>query len=368
MAEQMAVLNIQKTKTSGGLTNHIEREVGMEHSYKGADPAKLEENFFVEEGEDGELKRVQFGEQPVKDVSKAIEERISTGKTSTRKIQHNAVKRMNLLLTGSPEQMQEIFSNEKRADAWIKANYDFLADRFGGAKNIVQFVVHMDEKTPHIHATMVPITTDGRLSADKLFGGPAQFAQHQTAYAKAMEPFGLHRGVEGSKAVHEPAHVWKAKQEAAYRLANTNPIDLTPQKITIKVTPPQLITIDPEKWAKKESAAIEAHVNELVAQIPAPFIQEIERLQAVIRKKNAQAAEAEKKHQTNYGRNIEKKKKELDKLENNLTDLRKEKTKLESENRGLNDRIMEKYKTLTAPPETLIEKVKKQNQNKGPKL
>lgn len=39
-----------------------------------------------------------------------------------------------------------------------------------GAENILYVTVHMDEKTPHMHFGVVPITEDGRLSVKEILG------------------------------------------------------------------------------------------------------------------------------------------------------------------------------------------------------
>lgn len=81
----------------------------------------------------------------------------------------------------------------------------------------------MDEKTPHIHAAVVPIVTgerrkakkeqtDGkrkyrkktnsvRLCADDLFNRQTLVAYHDN-YARVMAKYGLQRGVRGSEARH----------------------------------------------------------------------------------------------------------------------------------------------------------------------
>lgn len=81
----------------------------------------------------------------------------------------------------------------------------------------------MDEATPHIHATVVPIVTgerrkandkkpgkkryrkkstaQPRLCADDVMSRP-KLKEYQTAYAERMAGYGLQRGVEGSEAKH----------------------------------------------------------------------------------------------------------------------------------------------------------------------
>ena len=50
---------------------------------------------------------------------------------------------------------------EDKLDQWIKANLSWLKDTFG-EENLVSCVLHMDEKTPHLHATIIPIVTTER--------------------------------------------------------------------------------------------------------------------------------------------------------------------------------------------------------------
>ena len=77
----------------------------------------------------------------------------------------------------------------------------------------------MDEKTPHLHATIVPIVTSERqrreregerkyntksgprLSADDVLKR-ARLREYQDTYAVAMREFGLKRGIVGSTARH----------------------------------------------------------------------------------------------------------------------------------------------------------------------
>ena len=43
-------------------------------------------------------------------------------------------------------------------------------EQFQSRETIISAVVHMDEKTPHMHLSFVPLTTDGRLSAKEIVG------------------------------------------------------------------------------------------------------------------------------------------------------------------------------------------------------
>ena len=43
----------------------------------------------------------------------------------------------------------------KKFDKWFKKNEKFLIDTFG-KKNMVRTYIHFDEKTPHLHAFVIP--------------------------------------------------------------------------------------------------------------------------------------------------------------------------------------------------------------------
>lgn len=51
---------------------------------------------------------------------------------------------------------------------FFKASYDFIADRYG-KENIIHATVHYDEKTPHLHMGIVPVTKDNKLSCYQIF-------------------------------------------------------------------------------------------------------------------------------------------------------------------------------------------------------
>jgi len=144
----------------------------------------------------------------------AINERIKEGYKGKKALRKDAVKFIPMVLTGSHEEMKAIFKSSEKANAWVRANYDFVCKEFG-KENIVRFTLHLDEKTPHIHAVVVPLTDDGRLSAKERFGNRNDLSDRQTRYADGMEQFGLKRGVVGSKAKHTSEGWYIAKQKEA---------------------------------------------------------------------------------------------------------------------------------------------------------
>lgn len=209
-----AVLHSTKGgRSSGGLGNHIDRVEGMEHTYKHADPERkgFNVNFAVPE------------ERHNMKLSDAINDRIKEGYNGKRKIRTDAVKFTTHVLTGSHQKMKEIFSDKEKAKEWINENYKFIAKEFG-KENIVRFNLHLDEKTPHIHAVTVPLTSDGRLSAKESIGNKKKMQERQDRYAEAMKPFGLERGMKNTGIKHENAQEYYKRMNQANEIGDKNEI------------------------------------------------------------------------------------------------------------------------------------------------
>lgn len=182
------------------------------------------------------------------------------GKTKkTRKVKDDAVIALCFICSSDEDTMKQ-FEAEGRLDAWIDATLDWFRKEFG-AENVVSAVLHMDETTPHLHVTVVPITheppkprkekpkfdedgnpirkyetdEDGNIILDekgraivkkrtytkqevtarlsaKDICHPLAMGRWQTEYANAMAPFGLKRGIEGSKQKRVPPAEWNLQQ------------------------------------------------------------------------------------------------------------------------------------------------------------
>ena len=64
------------------------------------------------------------------------------------------------MLTGTHANMEQM-EQMGRLDEWCQDNLDWLRKTYG-TDNVVSAVLHMDEETPHIHATIVPIVQTER--------------------------------------------------------------------------------------------------------------------------------------------------------------------------------------------------------------
>lgn len=221
-----AVYHMEKGKGgSGGIGRHIDR---IESKY----------GYTTYEHSDASMRKLNkefiLNEHCKKPLPKAIEDRIKEGYTQSKEIRKDAVKFQTHILTGSHEQMKDVFSSKVTADKWLKENMDWMCERYG-KDNIVRFTLHMDEKTPHIHAITVPITNDGRLSAKSYADGKKALREIQTDYAQRMEQFGLERGVERVGVKHESALEYYARNKKVDEFINQPSIKpIEPKKSFLK--------------------------------------------------------------------------------------------------------------------------------------
>ena len=204
-----AVLHLEKAKgADSGMSAHIERTIQP----KNADPTRTHLNRELIQFPDGVHNRTE-----------AIQHRLDTAGL-TRKIGKNQVLAIRIVLTGTHEDMEQIEKNG-RLDEWCQDNIDWLRKTYG-AGNVVSAVLHMDEETPHIHATVVPIVQTERkkqkkeqtvkkryrtkapaprLCADEVMSR-ANLIRYQDTYAEQMAAYGLQRGIKGSEAQHISTH------------------------------------------------------------------------------------------------------------------------------------------------------------------
>lgn len=193
-----AVLHLDKAKGNEARTSsHIERTVEP----KNADKNRTHLNRELIEFPEGVRGRTQ-----------AIQHRIKTAGIK-RKVTGDQVRVIRINLSGSPEDMKRI-EKEGRLNHWCNDSLEWLKETFGD-KNVVSAVLHMDEKTPHIHASVIPIVTGQRrkakenakkkntprLCADDVMTR-SKMVEYQDSYAEKMQKYGLERGIRGSEARH----------------------------------------------------------------------------------------------------------------------------------------------------------------------
>lgn len=265
------VLHIEKAAgTDAAMSGHVERRIT---------PANVITTLtYLNE----ELVEFPKG---VTNRTEAIQHRLDNAGLE-RKIGKNQVRALRVMLSGSPEDMKRI-RQAGQLDAWAKDSCGWLQKTFG-KENVVSAVLHLDEKTPHIHATVVPITRGERrkaklereknaqsgkrtyrtkkdrprLCADDVMARD-KLKAYQTTYAEAMAKYGLQRGVEGSEAKHistqqyyREVFVWK--NEMAEQIENlkeqqkTLTVDIAALQAQQRAAQTDCNIIDEQRRKKKE--------------------------------------------------------------------------------------------------------------------
>lgn len=138
------------------------------------------------------------------------------------------------LVTASPE----FFKGKKKSEvkAYFTEALNFIRAH-QDPKTIISAVVHMDEKTPHMHLCFVPLTEDGRLSAKEIVGNKKKLTQWQDRFWEHMVKKypDLERGESASETGrdHIPPRVFKemtrlTKQKAKLEelLSDINPFNI----------------------------------------------------------------------------------------------------------------------------------------------
>ena len=205
---QHAILRFVKHKAgpAGALEAHHERTKERYASNPDIDISKSKDNFHII--------------QPAQKYRKEIDIRIKTAGCRLRK---DSTMFVDTLITASPE----FFTGRSKQEvqAYFTEAVAFMEKKVGG-DNIFSAVIHMDEKTPHLHLCFTPITKDGRLSAKEILGNRAQLSQWQDefhAHMKKAFPV-LKRGESALVTKRRHIPTWLFKQS----------VDLTRQQRTIE--------------------------------------------------------------------------------------------------------------------------------------
>ncbi|WP_460543844.1 MobV family relaxase, partial [Halomonas shantousis] len=166
-------------------------------------------------------------------IIEAIEKRFEATGAYPRK--NSTAIAQEVVLNASPEYFRPEYHRDDpegfgeydkdRTIKWAQMSLEWLADKYG-SKNLISVDLHLDERTPHIHAVVTPIlekTLNKRrtkeqikngepaetykaykFDRDTVFGRKAHMAL-QDEYASALASLGLQRGVSKykSKAHHQ---------------------------------------------------------------------------------------------------------------------------------------------------------------------
>ena len=208
----------------------------------------------------------------------------------TRKVRGDQVRAVEVIMTGSPEGFvrgQDGRAADYSKSKWAGDNLRFLQEKYG-KENVVSFTLHQDEKTPHVHAVIVPITSDGRLSAKDTFSRQG-LRELQTEYAQAMAPHGFERGVEHSQAEHQPMRrQYTQEAQNARQVAELSKpaADIVREPFTL----PDVPLMGRDDWKTAQEARINAEISARIAQVQAQERERMEKL-AELAQVNTAAAE-----------------------------------------------------------------------------
>ncbi len=246
---QYAILRFAKYKGPeiGQIEAHNERTKEKYASNPDVDTSRSHLNFHLVE--------------PNRKYRAEAERQIAAAGCRTRK---DSVRVVEALVTASPE----FFKGKKRAEvrAFFEEALRFLEKR-QPKDTIISAVVHMDEKTPHMHLSFVPLTADKRLSAKDIVGNKKKLTWWQDQFWKHMVKRwpDLERGESASETgrthipprlFKEAAHLNRQREMLMKLLGEVNPLN-----------------------AKKKSAELSALLEQ--------YIPGVERMQTQMRKYDA---------------------------------------------------------------------------------
>ena len=224
-------------KNVGGLTKHNARTM--------QDAEKLEHV----NAENVEYNRILIGSD---DPSRNLADAISGVKMARAgKIEGDEFVGAEIILTAHHDYFEKL--DDDSFEAWVDKNVSWLRNEFDaqGRGRVVSAILHLDERSPHIHAIVAPTVETSRINPVTKEPMPSQrrinytavfldrkavlvearkmgrshldtkLGRLQTSYASAVEEFGLRRGRQSARTEQEDLkHVAPHEYRAAEKLRN----------------------------------------------------------------------------------------------------------------------------------------------------
>ena len=218
MKAQYAILRFAKYKGPeiGHIESHNERTKEKYASNPDIDTARSHLNFHLV--------------TPERKYRAESEKQIAKAGCRTRS---DSVRVVEALVTASPE----FFNGKKRSEvrAYFTEALEFIKQN-QNPDTIISAVVHMDEKTPHMHLCFVPLTEDKRLSAKEIVGNKKKLTWWQDEFWKHMVKKypDLERGESASETgrthipprlFKEAVHLTRMKEQIMAILNDSNPFN-----------------------------------------------------------------------------------------------------------------------------------------------
>lgn len=356
MKKMYAVLTYCTPKSgnhNSRLSAHIGRQPG-EKMKENIDPTRTHQNRLI------------VGSR---DLDAAAEKRIQEAGI-TRKLQNNTRRYKQILLSASPPRIHEIFGDPELLQRWIDKNLKFLYDTFG-KENVINVTLHMDEKSPHLHCSVVPITDQpaksngkqrktekrykrrsGLRLSDRDVFCPEKSEAYQDLYAAYMKEFGLQRGEKKAEvrrrvaqynAEHptdEPIPIYKPKGMGVneyYRFIQDKTGIVTQQQDAIEDL--EKLMVSKTKAVKAQETMIE-NLKRRKAQLDADI--------ETAKSKGSSDLEALKAQQSAILASIADRQKKLDETRGQLSAILDQIAVKQSELAGLDESITEKLGKIAA--------------------
>ena len=191
-----AIMRFKKTGTGGiaPAQKHNEREKTKYKSNPGIDAKRIKDDYHII--------------KPSKPYRAVIKDKLSSANCRIRK---DSILMVETILTASPEFMNDLPAEEQKKFFQLATQF---FEREIGKENIISAIVHMDEKTPHMHLCFVPLTADGHLSAKKIIGDRQKLCRWQDLYHNFMakEFPDLERGRAARETGRQHIPTWMLKR------------------------------------------------------------------------------------------------------------------------------------------------------------
>ena len=318
---QYAILRFAKYKGPeiGRIEAHDERTKETYASNPDVDTSRSRLNFHLV--------------KPHRSYRTEAEKQISEAGCRARK---DSVRVVETLITASPEFFQG--KKPREVKAFFEYALDFIQSK-QSPETIISAVVHMDEKTPHMHLCFIPLTEDGRLSAKDIVGNRKKLTQWQDDFWKHMVKKypDFERGESASETgrTHIPPRLFK---EA---------VRLNRQKDKISRLLSEITPLN----AKKKSTEIEAILDD--------YIPSVEKLMTRMKKANSAVKELKKEiaaleQELDGSKASVQRQLELAKNLQEFEALQQTVNELENEIAAIPPEIREKYKSKTERKDMII--------------
>lgn len=191
----VCVLRKYKRGAVAGIETHVERRASISHTNPEIDRSKSSKNYDLNGRFDETFKSI---------LKSRVEQ--TQAKGYDRK---NGVVVCELLFSASPSFFEGKSDDEIRQ--YFQRCYDFASEKYG-KENIISSMVHLDEKTPHMHLCFAPIVQKNgeyKFCANDLFNHKLEKLQDEVQ-EKVFSKYNLDRGE--LKKTHLETLDWKIQQ------------------------------------------------------------------------------------------------------------------------------------------------------------